>query len=95
MSRYLKNGFNDIVDIVLGGDDDEGIVEKVGDLMIELYGEEGVQIGFLERLRRLETNVYDGNELISLLNRMFQLEDKVKLLETKLKRLENWYEKED
>ena len=79
MSRYLKNGFNDIVDIVLGSDDDESIVEKVGDLYLELYGEESVVLGLVEKVRLLKVENINLNE-------------RIHLIETKLERLENWYE---
>ena len=65
-----------VIEIVLGGDDDEGVVEKVGDLYLELYGEEGVSLGLVEKVRLLEIENIDLNERINL-------------LETKLKRLEN------
>ena len=88
MSRYLKNGFNDVVDIVLGTEDMDGVEERLERLEEDVFDTKDTN-SLLNRIYNLETNVYDGNELIALLNRMFQLEDKVKLLETKLKRLEN------
>ena len=65
MSRYLKKGY-----------DDEGIVEKVGTLCYELYGEEGVFLGLMEKVRLLGIENIDLNE-------------KIQLLENKIKRLEN------
>ena len=74
MSTYLKNGFNDVVDIVLGSDDDEGIVEKVEDLYLELYGEEDVYVGLVEKVRLLEVE-------------KINLKQRIRVLESKLEKL--------